>query len=99
MTIEIAAHAASGMTIHKYTASDVTDAALYMTRQSAARFVDGYAVGGFGIVRIADRGRTFTYLGTDTGGAPAFMECDAPTLTEVMRRALYTLRKSEPRTV
>lgn len=58
MTIAITARNATGASLHEYAAVDVSDAVHYMAVQSAAAFVDGYTVGGFGIVRITARQRS-----------------------------------------
>lgn len=108
MTIEIQAHSINGRAIHKHvTSADERDqsgaAVRYIVEQSAAPFVDGYSVGGFGMVRIyrADERHDcalngalhYSWLERD------FACGDSAALAEAIRRALYTLRKREPRTI
>lgn len=79
MTHEIATHLSSGRTIHHYQSRSARDAVEHMVTNVHADFVDGYSVGGFGIVTIKTRGNrpVFGWLDTD---AVEFREGDEDAL-------------------
>lgn len=79
MTIEVTARNGRGSAIGTYTALDAEDAVAWMQRNSHATFVDGYTVGGFGIVRVSPSRLSFSWLDGE------FVAGDAKTLLAALR--------------
>ena len=52
MAVQIESRGHSGRALHKVYAPNAADAVAYMKIQGQASFVDGFTVGGFGIVRV-----------------------------------------------
>lgn len=52
MTVQIESRGHSGRAIHKVYAPNAADAVAYMKIQGQISFVDGFTVGGFGIVHV-----------------------------------------------
>jgi len=51
-TIEVRAHNAQGVHLHTHHASSLEDVRTYCVTNAVAAFVDGYSIGGIGIVRV-----------------------------------------------
>jgi hypothetical protein len=92
MTIEIQAHMVNGRTIHKYAATDVANAGAYMAEQAKAPFVDGYSVGGFGIVTVHRSCDSLAGVHFGWLDGAEFQHGDGATLSEALRKRLYALR-------